>query len=160
MWSAIYLLLAHQTLNWLLGAGRAVSEQAKPKKNPRQFNVDTQFGVLRWGSQGLVATGRAHRSIISLLVWGFSSLSLMQHAPLSKLEQRIQSQLHMKQSDAIVFSARAMLGNNSSILPHFVDHGYPNVRKPLNEDPCGLLLCWECNTSHLAVPLPRAAPAR
>lgn len=85
VWSTIYLLLAHQTWKWLLGAGTVVSycsrqnhkkqkRQKKPKKKTANLLWTPKFGALGWGSQGFLATGRAHWSIISHAVWRFFSL--------------------------------------------------------------------------------------
>ena len=55
----------------------------------------------------------------------------------------------------------AMLMKNSTTVPHLMVYGYPHCKKPSDEDPCGLLPCWECSTSLLlAVQLPQAASAK
>lgn len=48
---------------------------------------------------------------------------------------------------------------------HETKHGhvlysYRVVKEPSDEDPCGLLLCWEGSTSFLAVQLPQAASTK
>lgn len=62
----------------------------------------------------------------------------------------------MKQSE----EPRAMLMKITTTVPRLAVYGYPIVKKPSDEDPCGLLLRWECSTSLVAVQLPRAASAK
>lgn len=126
-----------------------MSAKRQSHKNS-QFNVDTQFRVLGQGLEGLLAKGWTHWSI-SFLVWGLSTLS-----PLQVLAEKIIASSYetKRRTSCYAHEKQHYCGTSHGLwLPH--------CKKPSDEDPCGLLLCWECSTSLLlAVQLPQAASAK